>query len=414
MKSILRKIVINIYLSLLRLQGRWVLKCQMRHVQSVFCHAYIHTFTLFPDNKLSYNIDLSLKVRQVICNLPSPVDIKEIDSEDVDKLLSALKLDEKVIHILADYFRLVAYYYSCGISSDTFKEKIDSSLSSAGEYIKDIEPLTNECAGQIGKNIKKVHNNLRKEIRLLSKERLEKEKLKVIEPIEIGQSHAIFTISLFTTLFLISGFAYVKFIYGLLGLRVGDFFSAADYISSSIDVLAPVLISTVIGLTAMLFGFSSALDRELHEDQFEVNSDKIDYIYPFLLLMLTISLVLTAYKTGEVESALLLPLLTAIGIFVFFRLPMWKYIKNRAPVGAILMSAFYFSLHLGITIKEDINGIKSEDYDSPYIIKYSPPYKGYEAYNFISSNSRFAFLYSNKDQSVIAIPRSAIIEFRSN
>jgi hypothetical protein len=413
MKATIRNIVIKIYLRLLGMRGRRILKCQMNHAQSVFCYAYIYTFSLFPENKLSYNIDLSLKVRQIICDLPTPGDIQEINCTDIDKLLSALKEDPKVRSVLADYFRFAAYYFSCVISSDSFKDKISNALSTASDYIEDIEPLTNEEAGVLSKNIKKIHNNLRKDIRQLSTERIEKEKLQLIEPIEIEQSHAIFAMSLFTTLFLIGGFVSVKFIYGSLGLRVGDFFSAADYISSSIDVLAPALISTVIGLAAMLFGLSSAIDKELREDQFEVNSKRTGYAFPALILLLTIGLVINSYKTGEMESDFLAPLLVAIAIFAFYRLPIWRYIKNRTPVGAILMSVLYFSLQLGFNIRGEIDNIKSEDYESPYIITYNSPYEGYTAYDFISGNSNFAFLYAKNDQKIVAVPRSAIKDMRS-
>ena len=171
------------------LHGRWILKCKVKHVRSIFCHAYIYTFTLFPEKKLSYNIDLSLKARQVICDLPSFIDIQDLDDGDVDKLISALKEDKNVRSLLANYYRLVAYYYSYGISSDTFKDKIDNALSDAGLYSDEIAPVTTEEAGLLNKKIKKIHKNLRKQIRQLNSERLEHEKLQVIEPMEIGQSH---------------------------------------------------------------------------------------------------------------------------------------------------------------------------------------------------------------------------------
>lgn len=408
MKEKIRSLVISIYFKLLRLHGSWVLKCQMKHAQAIFCHAYIYTFTLFPEKKLSYNIDLSLKARQVICNLPSPADIQDLDENDVDQLISSLKEEQNVRSLLANYYRLVAYYYSYGISSDTFKEKIDNALSDAGLYKDEILPITTEETGILNKNIKKIHKNLRKQIRQLNSERLENEKLQVIEPIEIGQSHAVFTISLFTTLFIISGFIYIKLVYGSLGIRVSDFFTAADYLSSSVDVLTPTILSTVIGLAAMLFGLSSSIDKELHEDQFEVNKDKGDYAFPLFILISTVGLVAHSFKTGEIASIFLAPLLMLIGLFAFFRLPIWKYIKNRAAVGAILLSFLYFSLHLGFTIKEDIAEIKSDGFKSPYVVIFNSPYESYSTHEYIGGNSSYAFLYSQKNRAVIAIPRSGI------
>ena len=349
-----------------------------------------------------------------MCELPLPRDIQEVDSGDVEKLISTLKEDSKVRAVMTNYHRLEAYYYSYGISSDNFKDKIESALSNAGSYKEKIEPITTtKEAGLLSENIKKIHKNLRKDIRQLNSERLEREKLQVIEPIEIGQSHAIFTISLFTTLFLVSGFVYIKFVYGNLGLRVGDFFNAGDYISSSVDVLAPALISTALGLAGMLYGLNSVINQDLLEDQFENSSKKSDYANLLFVLMLTIGLVVHSYKTGEISSFFLLPLLTIIGIFVFFRLPIWKYIKNRTPVSAVLLSIFYFSLHLGLTIKDDIGDIKSESFESPYIVTFKSSYEAYQKYDFIGGNSNFVFLYDQKGMHVIAIPRLAVKAIRS-
>ncbi len=413
MKEKIRRVAISIYYKLLTLHIRWVLKCQMRHAQAVFCHAYIRTFTLFPEKKLSYNINLSLKARQIICNLSGATEAQDLDESDADKLISELKEDQNVRALLANYYRLVAYYFSCGMCADVFKDKIDNALSSAGLYKDEILPVTAKEAGILNKNIKKTYKNLCKQIRQLNSEKLEREKLQVVEPIEISQSHAVFTISLFTTLFITSGFLYAKLVYGSLGIKVSDFFSAADYLSSSVDVLAPTILSSAIGLGVMLFSLSSAVDQRLHEDQFEVSKKKGDYVFAFFILMLTVGLVVHSFKTGEVASAFLAPLLLLVGLFAFFRLPIWKYIKNRSAVGAIMFSFLYFSWHLGFTIKEDIDEIKSGDFKSHYVVIFNAPYESYNSHEFIGGSSSYAFLYSKKNRSVIAIPRSGIKSMES-
>ena len=160
----------------------------------------------------------------------------------------------------------------CIRDRDQIDALIQGNLSKATLYNGDeateiTEP--NEAA-LLYKSIKKLIKSSTKIARQLSSERLNKEKLKAIGTVEITSSHIIFGVSLFTSLFLVSGFLYTKFLYGSFGLNVGDFFTASDYISSSVDVLIPVFLSTALGILGMLWGLNESIYNELRIEQFKI------------------------------------------------------------------------------------------------------------------------------------------------
>ena len=269
MKKKLKQIVWKIYLKLFRIYGKWLLKCRIKHASAIFFKAYIQTFTLFPDNKLKYNSDLASIVRSRLLELPLYKESLTLNDDQVNTLYEAVKSDQWIQKTASNYFLLEAFYYTYGISSELLKEKSDNALKKAKSYVDSALPISYDDVGPINKKIKSDIKLLKKEMRKLNSERVETEKLKIIKPINITSSHVMFLASLFSTLFLISGFAYNKIFFGSLGLNVGDFFGVSDYIASSVDVLTATIISSVLGIAFFFWGLSSGLSEELHAEQFE-------------------------------------------------------------------------------------------------------------------------------------------------
>ena len=224
-------------------------------------------------------------------------------------------------------------------------------------------------------------------MRRLNSQRIETEKSKLITPVKITTSHVGFAVSLFSSIFLISGFAYNRIFFGQLGIDVSDFFSITDYLASSIDMLASTLISTSIGMMFFWWGVSSAVNNYLHEEQFETMNRKVDYAGYFLLtnvIICTIGIVTYAYKTGEISTLFLYPLVLILIMGIFYRIPLWKYVENRAPVGAVAISLMLFGLHLGFSIKHKLDDIKHGTYTNPYTLSLKDDYLKYSSYSFLA------------------------------
>lgn len=106
---------------------------------------------------------------------------------------------------------------------------------------------------------------------------------------------------------------------------------------------------------------------------------------------------------------LLAMLLLGIGINGIPRLSFWKYIKNKIEVGAVLTSVLYLGLHLYITISENIEEVVQGDFRSAYTLQYSDAFKRFSAFEYVSGNSTYAFLYSNQNSRAVAVPRAEIV-----
>lgn len=411
MKDIIKQIVWKIYLELFLMYGRRLIKCQVRHMGAVFFKAYVKTFLLFPENKLKYNSDIASSVRSRLFEMPVAEGASPVDDNQVNSLYDTIKSEEWIKKTLSNYYLLEAFYYSYGTSSDLLKEKADHALAKAKVYVDSALPISYDDVGRIKKTIKSDIKLLKKEMRKLNSERVETEKLKLIEPVVISSSHVIFLASLFSTLFLISGFAYNKIFFSHFGINVGDFFGVSDYMASSVDILTATIISSILGVAFFFWGLSIAVSEDLHAEQFETERKGEDYVIPVIVISSAIALVVYSYQTGELHSLFLYPLIFFVALHVFFRLPIWKYIENKAAVGAILISILYFSLHLGFEIKENIEDIESGDYDSPYVIDFKKEYEKYSNHTFVSSNSNYLFLWNSDDNKIIIIPKSGVDSF---
>jgi len=411
MKKRIKQIAFKIYLKLYSVYGRWLLKCRGRHISAVFFKAYIQTFSLFPDNKLKCNSDIASSVRNRLFEIPPSEDSLAVESDQVNALYDVVKSDKWAQKTLSNYFLLEAFYYSYGISSDLLKEKSDNALRKAKSYVDSALPISYDDVGPINKKIKSDIKLLKKEMRKLNSERVETEKLKIIKPVAITSSHVMFLVSLFSTLFLISGFAYNKIFFGSLGLNVGDFFGVSDYIASSVDILTATIISSVLGIAFFFWGLSSGLSEELHAEQFETERKGENYVIPLIVVTSAIGLVAHSYRTGELLNIFLYPLVFFVAFHIFYRLPIWKYIENKAIVGAVLISVLFFTLHLGLKIKDNLRDIESGHYEGPYAVTFKKVYKKYSKHQFVAGNSNYIFLWDSDNSKIIVIPKNGIESF---
>ncbi len=380
-------------------------------MRAVFCKAYIQTFSLFPENKLKYNSELALSARYMLFEISRPENSFELNEEELKTLYDSLISDRWVKKTLSNYYLLQAFYYSYGTSSDLLKDQSDASMLKAKSFSDSVSPISNDDVWPIYNNIKADIKHMRREIPKLNSERIEKEKLKIIEPVTIKSAHVMFLVSLFSTIFLISGFIYNKLFFASFDLNVGDFFRVSDYIASSVDTLAVTVISSFLGVIFFFWGLSEVLSEELRAVQFETERKGGDYILPVIIVTSTVGLVVHSYKTGGLLSIFLYPLLFFIALVVLDHLPIWKYIKNKAAVGAVLISFFIFSIQLGLKVKDNIKDIKSGEYKSPYTLTLKKEYKKYAEHPFITSNSSYVFLFDSDKGKIVVIPKSGVESF---
>lgn len=398
--------------ALVRFYGRLLLKVRGQCRSAVFFTAYIKTFSLFSSNKLKRNLDIATTVTNRIFETPIGDGMPAVDDDQVNALFDSLMLYEKTRKDIANYYLLESFYLSYQ-RSNIFQEYSDKAFEKAKTYLSSVQPVSKSDVSRIEKEVRFDVKELKKEIRRLNALRIETEKLKSIKPIKITQSHFLFIASLFSTLFLIAGFIYNKILLGYFGINVGDFFSASDYISSSVDVLVSVIVSSAGAIVSFFFGRGSSWTARIHSEQFEISKDKFRHplIGLIFILVLVVNVIVQWYLTGEFIGFAFYFLVLVGAIVILDRLPFWKYIENQSAVLAAITSVLIFALVLSSKIMEQINAIKSGKVSGQYLMTFNSGYEKYSSYTLIDSNSGYLFLWNPIAEKATIIPRSEVKRF---
>lgn len=409
----------------MRVYGSWVLKVRVKHVYAVFLKGYTETFKRFPQNSLGKNVEIALNAKDRIFRSGLVESEHKISEEEVTELESFLNGDPWTMSVVADSHRLEAFYYSFSIRSEIFKDKVTSTIianiiAEARGIDASLKDLSYNDVAALNKKISKELKELDAKTRKLNSERLEQEKLNTIKKITIEASEVVFALGIFSTLFVLSGFIYTRLFFSTLGVDVADFFVTSDYLAVSVSVLASTALPTVAGLISYVWGLSSDLLKKIHRDQFALEKTKNfnNYMLPVILLFSivlssSVALVVSSYRTGELPTIFLFPLVSVTLFYGFYRLPLWKYIENTASVTAFLITLLLFGMHLGFRIKDDIAVALNPQSKSEYVLSMRAGYTEYSNHKFLSQNSRFVFLISKESARVSIIPADAVLSFES-
>lgn len=415
MKEILGKFVSAILLKLLAplipIYLKQIKECQTLHHLAIFLKSFIHTFSLFQDNKLKLNADLAVTVTRKLLDVPLVGVNQEIEEHQVQSLYDKMEPEDWTRKTISNYFLLKAFYLSYG-SSESIVEVADEALIKAKLYDTSAKPLRNKDIENIRKTIKLDVKNLKKNKNRLVSEKIETEKLKQLNPISINSSHVMFVISLFSALFLVSGFVYNKLFFSSFGISVGDFFTISDYLASSVDKIIPTAIITIVSIAIGLWGLGDERYKEIHAEQFETEMKSTDYAMAVAVILASISLVVHSFQTGELHDVPLFFLLLIIILFITVRLPVWKYIENRTSVYIAFLSLLVFSMQLLPSIRNEIREIKKGGYTSAYVIQYNEKHTIYLDSKYIASNSNYVFLWNDSEHRMYVVPKSEVALFK--
>lgn len=183
--------------------------------------------------------------------------------------------------------------------------------------------------------------------------------------------------------------------------------------ASSLDVIAITALSTFIGTAFYIWGLLSALSEHLHAEQFEIEikNKGRKLILPTIFFVSIAGFLLNYYIEQYFRFHFLY--LPAIILFmeVYYRLPIWKYIENKASVGFVIVTITFFSMNLGVSVAGKIQSVASGEYKSSYevIFKTESKFKG--NYEFVASNSVYVFLWNKSEARMHVIARTDIAEF---
>ena len=392
-----------------------IIKCRNRHILGVVCKADIIAVELFPKNNLAHNSELARTTVSRILEIPYEKEVGEDYNKEIEEIHRSLISEEWTKKVIANYYRLEELFYSHEKGSgELFSQKVEDYRKKAKSYYSVSQSISLNEVDSIDKNIKKDIKELRKNLKRLRSERIETEKHKIIEPIDLSLFQVLTLFSLFSILCLIGGYMHNRLLLGAFNINPSDFFLLYDYVSSSTDVIESSFVGSIIAAIAYFVGVNISLSDVAHARQFNI-VDNSSYRFPRLLialaiipiLVLVLQLVINQELPENTLSYLYSPMFIGVLYFIFYKLP-WGYVKNAFTASIAVAILFVFFIHLTWGVRNDIRDIRNGEYESPYTIFFEDDYKQYSKHIFLLSNSNYVFLVDEESKEISVIPRSGV------
>ena len=384
----------------------------------MFLNAYIKAISLFPDITPKENRELSKLVIFDILGRSHDLKNKEEKKEAAEQLRESLFSDEEIIDTVANYFLIEHFRFLTQYEDGhdkIYKEKADEALSKAKSYKNTAEPVSAKDINNIKKEIKKEIKILKKSIKKINSNKIEKEKEKRIKPIKITPSIVFLFISLISSLFLVGGFLYTNTLLYFLDINSSDFFDTSDYIASSVDTIFPILLivfcmmffcsQKVLDIKGELDGLSEAIAAEQLDDKQKFMRFVLIALFLFFVTSFYVEL---TYNEKFTPMLLMLPALMVLGYILFDLLKIDKYIENGSTFIIVVFSFFIFLAYLSVDVSGTVYEIKSENYKSPYTVFFTEEYEEYSDHTFFLANSKYAFFLNKKTKETVVIPKTGI------
>lgn len=368
---------------------------------------FILTFEKFPDHSISEKRSLASIVTKVLLSFD------KLENNTTNEFRELYELSLEDIYIkkrISSYYLLSAYYYS-GYNSKKNQDLIVSDILTAKKINPKSIHLTRISFLELSRDYKKEFKEIKKEIKVLISDKVKNDKLKLISPIDIDISMFPMILAMFTTLFLLGGFVYVKSLFYWFGINVGDFYTIQDYVSSSIDVISATAMTVFIGIVSMAFGLSSAIDENIY-DEHVGRKRKRNFIWPIIVISSLVGGALSFYQIGRIPSLYFYPISFILAFYLSFDAPFWKYIKNRNSIGIIFFISLVFFINLGFVVKDKIENIVFDENKKNYEINFFEGYEGLESMSYFTGNSNFIFLMSDSKDDIMVFPRRSIKQIK--
>jgi len=410
----------KISLFILNVLGRMILKCSHLHflvilkkIQQKFLTRYQNK-NIATINKLAHAITIYF----IYDEIPEKyVDLVKTEQEIFNKELEELQKNPEIVKLLSDYFRIKAFYYSYGWTTDLLKEKAEENIKKAKEYDNRATPLSNKDFAEINKTIKKSYKFLKKEYRKQLKEFISDQTARIIPKFEVKPAHLTFIISISTAVFLLSGYIYSKFFLKAFDIEVSKFFTLNDYLSASIDKIYFACVSAIIGTLVYLSGMYNRIRTEVESIHFEVKYKRSDFPMLIIIIMFSLLTVLAFYKNLPGKYGFLSMLIFFVLMAIYHKLPTEKFIKNDIYLSVFFVAFIYFGVHIFWTISGDIDRINRLSVRN--LKKYNFQFNSdvtldQNSVIFLTRTDDFFFFYDKKKNVTHVIPKSDIKLISSN
>lgn len=211
-----------------------------------------------------------------------------------------------------------------------------------------------------------------------------------------------------SSVFLISGYLYNRFLLGEFGIEVSKYFTLSDYMASSIESIRYSASGALLAGISFFIGVHSASRRSL--DQLEYERKKTRYLPAFLILTSVVSAVFAYINNLELFY-------DACYMFIFFSAiqfaPWLSHRYFKEPMVALFIIVFLctFAGHMFVSVGKTIYNLKYKKLEEikkdDIIFKEQMPLQSSKVALF-AANSNFLFLL-DEDKNAFIVPKDQIL-----
>jgi hypothetical protein len=310
----------------------------------------------------------------------------------VDSLVEKVEKDTDVTKLIESY-NLLRHFEGSYLKK---KDKADYYLSKAQKINAKAIPLKTNDLFALERSLRKDINRMRDAIS-------DREAVKI--SLSIQNAGAL--ISVVSSVLLISGYLYNRFLLGAFGIEVSKFFTLTDYLASSIEAIRYSASSAVIGIVSYFLGVHSASRKSVMQIEFE--RKRREY-WPYIILMISIFSAIFAYIKN---SILFYTEVYIIILFTTFLSAPWlakRYFKAPLVASFIIVFIFTFSGHMFMSVGKTIHRLKYDSREKieryEVIFKKEIPIESSKLI-LITGNSNYLF-FLDEDKNAFIIPRDQV------
>lgn len=345
----------------------------------------------------------------------------EEEIEETEKTLKAISiLENEIENFITDYYLAMSYSYSQAKISNVFKLSQNKDIeedfyNKALNYNAQVKKFDDKSFKDKIKSVNKEEKKLRKRIKNDLKEKVRNAKFTLISPISISSTHITMILSMFSTLFLISGYYFNYQILKSFDINSDDFYTVQDYISTSISLIFMPFLYTAFYLLLSLLRINDDIYKEIEGEELGLKTKVVNIPLTVILIFLILNIInlVSIYNGGEGSDKTFYLNILIGGVLILNKLP-WNYFEK--PTASFLFTTMVFSyfVHFNIKIDDKVKNYKSIDYKSDYTISFKDKRISTKDVEFMRVNSNYVFLINKKTNKAEIYPRLSINKIEVN
>lgn len=263
------------------------------------------------------------------------------DSQTINSIVDQIVDQKEISECRCQFWLLLHTIYSL-----TNSEYADYNLTRAQEIDDSIKPLTVTKLILIRRNTRKYINRIMGRV-------IDRESTKI----DMNISHVFGLSTFIAALFLPAGYLYNYFLLGDLGISVGDYFTMADYLSSSLNAVRASILAVVafLGSTALSLTYISEDNaRTVLRSRYRIlvpESSRRRFYWHIMLSSLVIAISI-AYITTSKSFYILVGFFFLAIITIYIDRLSFRYFRNPLVARAAIIAIAIAILSLWSTARE--------------------------------------------------------------